>query len=353
VVERRGAVSRLLVPGGGAAERALVEKRFPYRRYDLDALVSSSRARSLRANAALAVGLWRHRRGLLHFHSPFVYGAARPMLMATGYLRVLHVHLDFSAEQLRWPLELTPDLILMCARSIRPQVEAALSPQAAARTQLQVIQNAVDMNQFRRADRAAAKAGFGLDPQAPLAVIIANLAPHKGQETAIRAVAQVARQHPGIQLWVVGQDRGQKGHYLADLQAMCGELGVVEKVQFLGFRSDIPEILRAADFLLLPSTSEAFPLVILEAQASGAVVIAAPTADIPDVVVDGTTGYIVPAGDFGTYAARMNQLIMEPGLAARLADNAHDRVRQYHQIGNYCETVLDACDRLAGSRGRQ
>lgn len=346
VVSERGPVSRLLVPGGGDAERALVAQRFEYLRYDLDSLVSRSRPRSLLANAALAVRLWSERRGILHFHSPFVYGAARPLLMATGYRRVLHVHLDYSVEQLTWPLRLPPDLILLSARSIRPQVEEALAKHPGSRTRVQVLQNAVNMEVYHRADRREAKSMLGLDPSTPLAVIIANIAPHKGQDTAIRAVADAALMRAGLQLWIVGDDRGTERQHLLHLQDLCAQLGVGDRVRFLGFRNDIPQILRAADFLLLPSTSETLSLVILEAQASGAVVLAAPTADIPEVVIDGQSGFLIPAGDSAQYATRLGQLIADPALAARLADNAHARIRERHQIRHYCDAVVRAYDSL-------
>jgi glycosyltransferase involved in cell wall biosynthesis len=348
IVGERGPVSRLLVPGGGDAERALVAQNFEYIRYDLDSLVSRSKPRSLLANARLALRLWPERRGILHFHSPFVYGAARPFLLATGYRRVLHVHLDYSVEQLTWPLQLPPDLILLSAKSIRPQVDEALARHPGNRTRVHVLQNAVNMEVFRRADRAGAKTALGLDPANSLAVIIANIAPHKGQDTAIRAVAETARQHPGLQLWIIGEDRGTEGQHLLHLQTLCAQLGAGDRVKFLGFRNDIPEILRAADFLLLPSTSETLSLVILEAQASGAVVLAAPTADIPEVVIDGQSGFLIGASDAAQYARRLGELIADPALAARLADNAHARIRDRHQMKVYCKAVLDAYDSLEG-----
>jgi len=64
------------------------------------------------------------------------------------------------------------------------------------------------------------------------------------------------------------------------LQALCSELGVADQIRFLGHREDIPDLLRAADILLLPSTNEGLPLSVLEAQATKVPVLAAPTAGI-------------------------------------------------------------------------
>lgn len=345
VVARRGRVSRMLVPGGGDAERDVRRQQFDYTNYDHDGLVSSSRLTSLRANIGLYRRMRRHQGGILHIHSPFVFGAARPFLHVARLKTVLHIHLDYTEEQLRWPLQIAPSLILLSAKSIRPPVDAALAA-SGGRSRMRVLQNAVDGTIFHPGDRTQAKVRYGLDPSAPLIVIIANLAPHKGQETAIRALSAVGEQYPNARLWVVGEDRQKDQQYRGRLEDLVRGLGVQSQVSFLGFRDDIPEILRAADFLLLPSTSETLSLVILEAQASRAVVLAAPTADIPEVVIDGQSGYLVAADDVASYAARLRELIAKPELAAALADNAFQRVHERHQLKHYCQAVLDEYDQL-------
>jgi glycosyltransferase involved in cell wall biosynthesis len=120
-----------------------------------------------------------------------------------------------------------------------------------------------------------------------LILLVANLAPHKGHkghETAIRAVAILKERGVNAWLWFAGIERGDSLEYTERLKTLCGELGVAGRVRFLGQRSDVPELLRAADFFLLPSTSEGLPLSILEAQASKVPVIAAPTAGIPEII---------------------------------------------------------------------
>ena len=111
---------------------------------------------------------------------------------------------------------------------------------------------------------------FGtIDPNVPLILMAANLAPHKGQETALHAAAILKQRGFHTQFWFAGVERGGNLDYTKRLRRLVGELGISDQVRFLGQREDIPESLRAADFFVLPSTAEGLPLSILEAQASG------------------------------------------------------------------------------------
>src|SRR5262249_45835054 len=254
----------------------------PYTRYRVDRLTGGSRLRSLFENARLYGRMPRKRGAVVHVHAPFVYGAARPFFSAARVKTVLHVHLDFNAEQLAWALSSPPDTVIVCADFMRPAVEAALP--GGAPTRVRVIRNAIDVRQFAGGERAAAKRQLGVREDLPLLMVIANLAPHKGQETAVRAIAGLRDLGLEAGLWLVGAERSEGQGYLATLQRLVQDLQVQDRVTFAGFRNDVAQLLRAADMVLLPSTSEGLPLTILEAQAAGALVLAAPTAGIPEVI---------------------------------------------------------------------
>jgi len=178
-------------------------------------------------------------------------------------------------------------VIITCARFLVDQVRNAL-PDHLQRTQsIVAVPNAVDMDRFHPEDKDLAKQKVGAPRNIPLILLVANLAPHKGHkghETAIRAVAILKERGVNAWLWFAGIERGDSLEYTERLKTLCGELGVAGRVRFLGQRSDVPELLRAADFFLLPSTSVGLPLSILEAQASKVPVIAAPTAGIPEII---------------------------------------------------------------------
>ncbi len=342
--ERPGA-GELLVPAAGESEKHVLAEHLQSRPYRLDRLLAKQRAVSLLANFELALKLQGSAPGILHVHSPFVYGALRPLLAFTKLRTILHLHLDYTEEQLRWPLQRAPDLVIICARFIQERVANVLGEERSRHTRVVPVINAVDTHRFVPGDRLRAREGYGVEPARPVFLMAANLAPHKGQETAIRAVASLVSQGHDPLLWLVGEERDGTA-YSARLRELVGELGVSSQVRFMGFRNDVPQLLRAADCLLLPSTSEGLPLSILEAQASGVVVLAAPTAGIPEIVEHERTGFLIPAGDAAGYAATLASLLREPHRAQSIAAAARAQVVSSYALRPYCERILEQYDSL-------
>jgi glycosyltransferase involved in cell wall biosynthesis len=176
--------------------------------------------------------------------------------------------------------------------------------------------------------------------------MMANLAPHKGQETAIRAVAELRARGRDVECWLAGTERNGETTYQRLLQARVAELGVGDRVRFLGFRTDGRELIQAADFLLLPSTKEGLPLSVLEAQATKTPVLAAPTAGVPEVVAHGETGFLIAADDPQGYANAVEGLLANPGLFTHVTEQAYDRVRSKHGWPTYCDRVWQLYEEL-------
>lgn len=350
IITTRGPRSRLLLPKGAEAEQSAIDQNFAFIGYDLEHLVSQNRFISYMENLYLYVRTTNHNCGIIHIHSPFVYGAARPLFIASKLKTVLHIHLDFTYEQLKWALKLPPDLILICADFMRSTVERTMSEAKFKNSKIQVILNAVDTKCFFSLDRAVAKAQLGVKVDLPLLMVIANLAPHKGQETAIRTVALLKANGFQVKLWIVGEERAPGQNYLDKLKSLSMDLRVADLVDFVGFRKDIPQLLQATDFLLLPSTNEGLPLVILEAQASKSLVLAAPTAGVPEVIKDGLTGYLIAADNYQGYAERIAFLLTNPIQISRVVEAAYQHVCENHNMKQYCETVLQEYDELLSNR---
>jgi glycosyltransferase involved in cell wall biosynthesis len=252
---------------------------------------------------------------------------------------VVHVHLDEDEEGLRWAFRTPPDLIITCARFLEGYVRRTLPERHQDRQRIIPVSNPVDTRLFHPGDRPAAKRHVGAPIDIPLALMLANLAPHKGQETAIKAMAALKKAGVEAVLWLAGAERGGEKHYTTLLYKLCAELGVEDSVQFLGYRSDAADLLRAADIFLLPSTHEGLPLSILEAQASKVPVIAAPTAGIPEVVIDGETGFLHPATDVLSYAGRIQALLRYPDLYHRMTERAYTNVLQEYSWEVYYERL--------------
>ena len=109
------------------------------------------------------------------------------------------------------------------------------------------------------------------------------------------------------------------------IHGLVQTFGLDDCVQFLGERTDLPNVLRDADLFLLPSESESFGLAALEAMSCGVPVIASRVGGVPEVVVDGETGLLAPVGDVAAMAAHVVRLLADAPLRARLGAAARQR----------------------------
>jgi glycosyltransferase involved in cell wall biosynthesis len=171
--------------------------------------------------------------------------------------------------------------------------------------------------------RQAARAELGIPDEAVVVAIGARLIPGKGHEILIDAVAKAQASFPGLHLLVAGD-----GPLRASLEARAGAALRAGSVAFLGFVADMRPVLAASDLLAfptLPTLGEGFGLAALEAMAAARPVIASAVGSLPEVVVDGTTGIIVPPGDVGRLAGALGELAAEPARRQQLGRQGRRR----------------------------
>ncbi|WP_232075800.1 glycosyltransferase [Phytohabitans suffuscus] len=166
-------------------------------------------------------------------------------------------------------------------------------------------------------------------PEVPRVLHVARLVAKKGTADLLKAFAVAARAVPGAELVVVGA-----GPLRESLEALAAELGVGGSVRFLGARP-YPETLRwvrESRVLCLPSVTapngdqEGLGMVLLEAAATGRPVVGTESGGIPEAVVDGTTGYLVPEHDVTALADRLVTILRDPQLGERLGKAGRDMV---------------------------
>jgi D-inositol-3-phosphate glycosyltransferase len=185
---------------------------------------------------------------------------------------------------------------------------------------IEVIPPGVDLEAFRPLDALAARRELGYG-EGRLALFVGRLERLKGVEIVLRAFAANARRHPDVRLLVLGGDsRDADESEKARLRAITAELGIAGRVDFLGSvdHERLPLYYSAAATCLMPSYSESFGLVGLEAQACGCPVIASNVAGLASVVRDGVTGFLVDGDDPADYAAALGRLLDDPPLARAL-----------------------------------
>ena len=107
---------------------------------------------------------------------------------------------------------------------------------------------------------------------------------------------------------------------------------VPDQVHVLGPRKDVPALMHAIDLFVMPSIWEGFGLVLLEAMAAGRPIVASRVATIPEVVADGETGLLVPAGDPLALASALAELAEQPSMAAQMGDAGRERLRRQFSV---------------------
>lgn len=174
---------------------------------------------------------------------------------------------------------------------------------------IEIIAPGVDHHVFQPGDRVAARRHLGIGCN-PVVLFVGRIQPLKGVDVAVRALA--ALRDPSAELVIVGGPSGPDGaHEEASLHALVEELGVAHRVRFVAPQphDELVSWYRAADVCVVPSRTESFGLVALEAAASGTPVVAANVGGLRSLVAHGETGYLVESRDPADYAAAIERVL--------------------------------------------
>jgi D-inositol-3-phosphate glycosyltransferase len=202
---------------------------------------------------------------------------------------------------------------------------------------IDVVHPGVDLDVFRPGDRRAARAALGLPLDEDIVAFVGRIQPLKAPDIVLRAAAKL----PGVRIVVAG---GPSGSGLASpdgLVRLADELGIAARVTFLPpqSRADLATLFRAADLVAVPSYSESFGLVAVEAQACGTPVVAAAVGGLPVAVRDGITGTLVSGHDVDQWAAAIDDLLR---LRGEPEGNAMNRAAAANAATFSWENTTDA-----------
>ncbi|WP_416276328.1 D-inositol-3-phosphate glycosyltransferase [Mycolicibacterium sp. J2] len=187
------------------------------------------------------------------------------------------------------------------------EAQQLVSLHHANRAQIDVVHPGVDLEAFTPGDKGAARAALGLDPAESIVAFVGRIQPLKAPDVLLRAVAAV----PRVRVVVAGGPSGSGLSAPDGLIRLADQLGIADRVTFLPpqSRSQLVEVYRAADLVAVPSYSESFGLVAVEAQACGTPVVAAAVGGLPVAVRDGVTGALVDGHDPERWAAAISTLL--------------------------------------------
>ncbi|HEV3217291.1 MAG TPA: glycosyltransferase family 4 protein [Vicinamibacterales bacterium] len=198
--------------------------------------------------------------------------------------------------------------------------------------------------------RASLRGTLDTNPDDVVIIQVSRMEPWKGQRTCLEALAQL-RDRAGWACWQVGgAQRPFEARYLESLKADAARLGIADRVHFLGQRSDVTDLLRAADIFCQPNLEpEPFGISLVEALAAGLPVV---TSNIGGAVeiVDDTCGVLVPPRDPPALASTLDRLVCNAGDRSRLADGGPARARALCDPATQMRRIADLLHEVSGHR---
>lgn len=259
---------------------------------------------------------------LIHAHllGSNVYGALLAILCQKPMIATFHGAVDVAAGErflrakfaiIGWGAS-----AIVCV-SGRLQTELAERSPLPTR-KLRLIYNGVDPEVFHESPASGLREELALPPGARIVVSIGNIRPAKGYEHLVDAAITMARKDPLTHFVVVGHQRADLFDKLTEQLARAPEK---PNVHWLGFREDVVDILRQADVFLLPSISEGFSISTVEAMMARVPIIATRSGGPEEILVDGSTGLLIPTGNPGAIVDALDHL-NDHQLGNRLAENA-------------------------------
>jgi len=212
------------------------------------------------------------------------------------------------------------------------------------------VYNAVDLARYEMDDDHRQE--LGADGR-PIIGFVGQIVPRKGVVTLIEAMPEVLKRFPAALLVIVGCAPPDETEYESSCRAMVERLGLSEHVQFVGYRRDVPAWMRTFDVFVLPTRSEPFGKVVIEAMAASRPVVVTSVGGIPEIVTSPELGSLVPSDDPAITAREIVRYLGDAALRARVGRAAAQSVRERFgldgmigRLQQLYDSVLDRPERV-------
>lgn len=212
--------------------------------------------------------------------------------------------------------------------------KAVLASERFCRGKIRVIRNGIDGSAFLPGEGGPRRTMAQLCPNLPLGpgslaiLYVANLFPYKGHLDLVAAASPVVSLFPQAHFLLAGREEGAGTEVRRSIDA----LGLSGNVHLLGPRDDVPSLMEATDIVVHPSHEEGFSNTILEAMAAGKAIVATDVGGIPEAVLDGETGILVPPGNPKRLAEGMLSLLRDPAKGQALGEAGRKRVQEHFSV---------------------
>jgi glycosyltransferase involved in cell wall biosynthesis len=249
----------------------------------------------------------------------------------------------------RWARLTSADLTICNSHFTRKSAEALLSGLRSEVISYPVAPHPAILSDV---DRAALREQLGAGQQTTVIVQVSRMEAWKGHSLHLRALSKLRDRKDWV-CWIVGgAQRPHELRYLEELRVMAANLGIDDRVIFLGQRNDVQRLLAAADIFCQPNTgSEPFGIVFIEALYAGLPVVTTAIGGGGEIV-DDSCGVLVPQNDENTLADTLDDLIRNPESRARLASRGRRRAANLCDPARQLTTLADAIVATAQSRMR-
>lgn len=210
---------------------------------------------------------------------------------------------------------------------------------------IMVIPYGVDLQKYRNGDNSDIRQRLQLGQDELVVGVVGRLHPQKGHRYLIQAAEKIVTEIPNVKFVFAGD-----GDLRGELEAQIRSQGLENNFRILGYRDDIPEVMRAFDIFTLPSLYEGLPNVVLEAMACGKPVIATAVDGTVEAVVDGKTGLLVQPADVDALRRSLITLLRDRELAQRMGKNGRLRVETQFSLEKQVQRFEQLYESFVGQR---
>lgn len=238
----------------------------------------------------------------------------------------------------RFLLRMTDQIICVCQSDVKKGMSVGIVPPE----KTSVIPYGIETGVFRKnSSLTTLRQELNIDPSTFLFGHIGRLHVQKGQKYLLQAFHLMNKECPNSKLVMIGD-----GELRDELTGMAQELGISDKIYFLGARTNPAEYLAIFDCFVLPSLWEGQPISLLEAMVAGKPIIATTVDGINDILIDGKNALLVPSTNSEILARSMVRMCQDSALAKRLAEEAQRTVAAGYAIEHMCDQIARLYERL-------
>jgi len=213
---------------------------------------------------------------------------------------------------------------------------------------VKVVPLGTDLQQFdpSRYNKNDARTFFGLPNNGYTIGVLGRLDKLKGQHILLHAVPEVVRQHTDVMFLIAGDETDREHGYKEYLMRLCHSLDIEQYIKYIPFTDDVPRLMAALDVFVLPSFSETFGLVVVEAMAMGKPIIATNAGGLPEIITNGKTGLLVKPHDATAVALAIHRVLSDSALRLSLGHLAREEALRRYDFNRCIDSLLGSLANL-------